>query len=33
MGDPKEVAQMITWLLSDEASYVSGSIISVSGAR
>lgn len=33
MGYPKEVAQMITWLLSDEASYVSGSIISVSGAR
>ena len=33
MGDPKEVAQMIAWLLSDEASYVSGSIISVSGAR
>jgi len=33
MGKPGEVAQTIAWLLSDEASYVSGSIVSVSGAR
>ncbi len=33
MGKPGEVAKTIAWLLSDEASYVSGSIISVSGAR
>jgi NAD(P)-dependent dehydrogenase (short-subunit alcohol dehydrogenase family) len=33
MGKPQEVAKTIAWLLSDEASYVSGSVISVSGAR
>ncbi|MEW6088414.1 MAG: SDR family oxidoreductase [bacterium] len=33
MGKPVEVARTIAWLLSDEASYVSGSIIPVSGAR
>ncbi len=33
MGSPEEVAQTIAWLLSDEASYVSGSILSVAGAR
>lgn len=33
MGKPEEVAKTIAWLLSDDASYVSGSIISVSGAR
>ncbi len=33
MGKPEEVAKTIAWLLSDDASYVSGSVISVSGAR
>ncbi len=33
MGEPGEVAKTIAWLLSDDASYVSGSIIPVSGAR
>jgi len=33
MGKPGEVAKTIAWLLSDDASYVSGSIIPVSGAR
>lgn len=33
MGKPEEVAKTIAWLLSDEASYVSGSITSVSGGR
>ena len=33
MGEANEVAKTIAWLLSDDASYVSGSIISVSGAR
>jgi NAD(P)-dependent dehydrogenase (short-subunit alcohol dehydrogenase family) len=33
MGTAEEVAASIAWLLSDEASYVSGSIMSVAGAR
>lgn len=33
MGTPDEVAGTISWLLSDEASYVSGSILTVAGAR
>ncbi len=33
MGDPDEVAKTILWLLSDEASYISGAVISVSGGR
>ena len=33
MGKAEEVAKTIAWLLSDDASYVSGSVISVSGAR
>jgi NAD(P)-dependent dehydrogenase (short-subunit alcohol dehydrogenase family) len=33
MGEAGEVAKTIAWLLSDDASYVSGSIIPVSGAR
>ncbi|MCP4613773.1 MAG: SDR family oxidoreductase [Planctomycetes bacterium] len=33
MGKPEEVSKTIAWLLSDDASYISGSIISVSGAR
>lgn len=33
VGKPEEVANAIVWLLSDEASYVSGSVLNVSGAR
>lgn len=33
IGRPEEVADVIVWLLSERASYVSGSIISVAGAR
>ena len=33
VGKPDEVANVIVWLLSEEASYVSGTIINVSGAR
>lgn len=33
MGSPAEVANTIAWLLSDEASYVSGSNLTVAGAR
>ncbi len=33
MGEPEEVAQTIAWLLSDAASYVSGSVLTVAGAR
>ncbi|RUR55828.1 glucose 1-dehydrogenase [Vreelandella populi] len=32
-GTPEEVAQAIVWLLSDEASYVTGSFIDVAGGR
>ena len=32
-GDPDEVARAILWLLSDEASYTTGSFIDVSGGR
>lgn len=32
-GDPKEVAQSIFWLISNDASYVTGSIVDVSGGR
>jgi NAD(P)-dependent dehydrogenase (short-subunit alcohol dehydrogenase family) len=32
-GEPGEVASAILWLLSDEASYVTGSFIDVSGGR
>ena len=32
-GDPEEVANAIMWLLSDEASYITGAIVDVSGGR
>lgn len=32
-GQPEEVARAILWLLSDEASYVTGTFIDVSGGR
>ena len=33
MGQPEEVAEAILWLLSGQASYVTGSILSVNGGR
>jgi NAD(P)-dependent dehydrogenase (short-subunit alcohol dehydrogenase family) len=32
-GEPEEVARAILWLLSDEASYLSGALVDVSGGR
>jgi NAD(P)-dependent dehydrogenase (short-subunit alcohol dehydrogenase family) len=32
-GEPEEIAGAILWLLSDEASYTSGALLDVSGAR
>jgi NAD(P)-dependent dehydrogenase (short-subunit alcohol dehydrogenase family) len=32
-GQPEQVAMAILWLLSDEASYVTGTIVDVSGGR
>jgi NAD(P)-dependent dehydrogenase (short-subunit alcohol dehydrogenase family) len=32
-GQPEEVASAILWLLSEEASYVTGTIVDVSGGR
>lgn len=32
-GQPKEVAELIVWLLSDSASYVTGALLDVSGGR
>jgi len=32
-GDPQEVANAVAWLISDEASYVTGATLDVSGGR
>jgi NAD(P)-dependent dehydrogenase (short-subunit alcohol dehydrogenase family) len=32
-GDAVEVAHAILWLLSDEASYITGSLIDITGGR
>jgi len=32
-GQPEEVAAAILWLLSDEASYITGTILDVAGGR
>ncbi|HEX4019449.1 MAG TPA: SDR family oxidoreductase [Frankiaceae bacterium] len=32
-GDPQEVANAIAWLISDEASYVTGATLDISGGR
>jgi len=32
-GEPEEVARAILWLLSDEASYLSGALVDVAGGR
>jgi NAD(P)-dependent dehydrogenase (short-subunit alcohol dehydrogenase family) len=32
-GQPEEVAAAILWLLSEEASFVTGSILDVAGGR
>ena len=32
-GQPEEVARAIVWLLSDEASYITGSVLDISGGR
>jgi NAD(P)-dependent dehydrogenase (short-subunit alcohol dehydrogenase family) len=32
-GNTQEVADAIAWLLSDEASYVTGSFIDIAGGR
>jgi NAD(P)-dependent dehydrogenase (short-subunit alcohol dehydrogenase family) len=32
-GEPEEVASTVLWLLSDEASYITGAIVDVSGGR
>jgi NAD(P)-dependent dehydrogenase (short-subunit alcohol dehydrogenase family) len=33
VAQPEEIAALVLWLLSDEASYVSGAIYDVSGGR
>jgi NAD(P)-dependent dehydrogenase (short-subunit alcohol dehydrogenase family) len=32
-GQPEEVAGAIAWLLGDEASYVTGAVLDVTGGR
>jgi NAD(P)-dependent dehydrogenase (short-subunit alcohol dehydrogenase family) len=32
-GQPEEVAAAIVWLLSDEASYITGALLDVAGGR
>ena len=32
-GTPQEIANAVLWLMSDEASYVTGSTLTVSGGR
>ena len=32
-GEPEEVAATVVWLLSEEASYITGTIVDVSGGR
>jgi NAD(P)-dependent dehydrogenase (short-subunit alcohol dehydrogenase family) len=32
-GDPAEVAAAIVWLLSDEASYITGTLLDITGGR
>jgi len=32
-GQPDEVANTIMWLLSDEASYITGALVDVTGGR
>ena len=32
-GEPEEVAKTILWLLSDDASYITGALVNVSGGR
>jgi NAD(P)-dependent dehydrogenase (short-subunit alcohol dehydrogenase family) len=32
-GTPEEVARAVAWLLSEEASYTTGTVLAVSGGR
>ncbi len=33
LGEPEEVANLVLWLLSDEASYITGALYDISGGR